>query len=54
MPIIEFECPHDDCVADAKLNLLSIEVIDPVKRRLLVDLVGGQSGLNIECLRSTG
>ena len=31
MPIIEFECPHDDCDADAKLNLLSIEVIDPVK-----------------------
>lgn len=27
MPIIEFECPHDDCDAEVKLNLMSLEIL---------------------------
>lgn len=27
MPILEFECPHDDCGAEAKLNLVNLETL---------------------------
>jgi hypothetical protein len=27
MPVIEFECPHSDCLGEARFNLMNIQVL---------------------------